>query len=192
MWYDQQITFDGAIITLDAKFAASTYVKSGANDVVQDMWCKATIDTGKYSSTDCKTDTVGEATVKEVAGNGYLTDADAAKNYCVETWTMGTIKKCQRLSISTDRLWTTADNTYVDAATSLKIVDMNLQYRKYSVTTGWRIPAAAANAPAKQDFAAVNVDFSSFLRSAETYSAALYKLQLAGSAVVGVIAALAW
>lgn len=69
---------------------------------------------------------------------------------------------------------------------------MNLEYRKYSVTTGWRLPTAAANAPAKQDFAAIDVDFSRFKRAPETYSSALYKLQLATTAIVSGIAVLAF
>jgi len=77
-------------------------------------------------------------------------------------------------------LFLTTDNEDTDGTGS---VDIDFAYRKYSVTTGWEIITANANAPGKQDFPAINIDFSTFLRVPETYSSALYGLQIAGSAI---------
>ena len=62
-------------------------------------------------------------------------------------------------------------------------VDMDWAYRKYSVTTGWRIVTGQTNNPGLQDFAAVEVDFANFTKAAETYSAALSGLTIAGTAL---------
>ena len=67
--------------------------------------------------------------------------------------------------------------------------DINLNYRKFQVTTGWRIPSTASASPGLQDFAGVKVDFSAFERAAETYTGALYGLAMAGSAAaIGALA----
>lgn len=80
-----------------------------------------------------------------------------------------------------------------DSSDNTKWADFNLNYRKFQVTTGWRIPSTAAASPGLQDFAGVKVDFSAFERAAETYTGALYGLAMAGSAAaIGALAMSFW
>ena len=94
-------------------------------------------------------------------------------------------QRCVRLEASAKRNFKTGANT----TTNTQWADIDLAYRTYQVTTGWRIPNAASAAPGKQDFVGVKVDFGAFGRAAETYTGALYGLAMAGSAAaIGALA----
>ena len=120
-------------------------------------------------------------------------DVPADGNYCQETWALTiasspvtTHQRCVRLRASAQRNMHTGVN---DSSDNTKWADINLNYRKFQVTTGWRIPSTAAASPGLQDFAGVKVDFSAFERAAQTYTGALYGLAMAGSAAaIGALA----
>ena len=82
-----------------------------------------------------------------------------------------------------------AADTYVAYAGECSL-DMDWAYRKYSVTTGWRIVSGQTNNPGLQDFAAVEVDFSNFTKAAETYAGALGGLTIAGTALFTAVLAM--
>lgn len=115
--------------------------------------------------------------------------------------TTNTHERCVKIKVDVERLFITGDN-YDDASslctttsaadisastyaayTGICSVDMDWEYRKYSVTTGWRIVSGQTNNPGLQDFAAVEVDFAEFTKAAETYSGALSGLTIAGTAL---------
>ncbi len=69
--------------------------------------------------------------------------------------------------------------------------DIDLELRKYSITTGWRVAGDATVAPKAQDFAAINVDFHKFVEAPQTYSSALNGLSVASSALVAGVLSMA-
>jgi len=62
-----------------------------------------------------------------------------------------------------------------------------LEYRNYAISSGWIYSVGgttdATDAPSRQDFSPIIVDFGEFLQAPSTYSGALYGLQVAGSIV---------
>lgn len=95
-----------------------------------------------------------------------------------------------------ERLFKTGDNNSnnagIDIATPTNAYDIDWDLQKYSVTTGWRIPAAATTAPASQDFPAVNVDFGRFIMAPETYNSAVSGLTVAGTVLATAVLAMAF
>ena len=126
-----------------------------------------------------------------------------AEDYCVEKWTIATTtgalatettyaERCVKMAIKGERLFKTAETGALGAGpmTELNTADIDLEYRKYSVTTGWLIPetvTAATVEPGLIFFDPVEVDFAIFQAESVKYEGAVNGLAIAGTA--GLVAA---
>jgi len=192
--YNSFVGFDGLLgtLTISETSGPPTLITLGSLSLA-DIWCPNTITEGAYDSSNCKSD--GDGT-KTGGANDYSEKvASSPTSYCEESWSTSpagtslTDSKCVRIKATGKRFFQTGDNALTDGTGS---VDIDFAYREYSVSTGWEIVAANANAPGKQDFAAKNIDFSTFLRVPATYSSALYGLQVAGSAIAIAVLSIAF
>jgi len=75
--------------------------------------------------------------------------------------------------------------------------DIDLTYRKYSITTGWELPSSTAtapptDAPGKIEFDAVEVDFANFTRAAAVYESGVQGYAIAGAGMLAAICAMSF
>ena len=198
------MAYDGLITTMD--FAVDTGVDPHTLELnapasgtqFADINCAGAIPSGKYQDSSCAADSDAS---KQNGDDGDYTEISPVSDYCTEKWQIGSTGakvRCVRVQYGVTRLFQTGDNEVSLSADEdgLGAVDIDWEYRKYSVTTGWRIVQAAdptADAyPAQQDFTAQNVDFSLFLSPQETYDNAVGGLTVAGSAIFAGILAFAF
>ena len=121
--------------------------------VMDDMWCDSTLLEGQYASSACYEDTLDQGNKLGVANgnNDWTNDATNTDNYCTETWSIATqtdsvttsyAQRCVKMQFKGSRPFLTTDN----GATTDLMFDIDLGYRKYSMTTGWIWQAQAADA----------------------------------------------
>ena len=194
--HNDLIAYDGLVFVPTVTFTANagtldTTLSLGGTNLVKDIKCTAATQKGKYDATNCKAD--DDATYGKTNNYTQLELSTAAAGYCTEVWKIGGLsERCVRAGFKVQRLFQTNDNGS-GTLTAANSVDIDFEFRKYSITTGWLIPTSGATqVPGKQDFAAVSVDWGAFLRAPETYSAAVQNLSLAGSAIVTAIIATAF
>lgn len=127
-------------------------------NVMDDMWCDSTLLEGQYSSTACYEDILDAGGKTGATGtegaNDWTNAGSAGDNYCTETWLIATTTdstptttyadRCVKMQFKGSRKFITGDN---DAAgDTTKMFDVDLGYRKYSMTAGWTFSAQATPA----------------------------------------------
>ena len=130
-----------------------------------------------------------------------IDNTDNATDYCQETWTIATqtasatttfAERCTRMQVKMDRLFITGDNPATPASSGNDSYDIDLDYRKYSMTTGWLWQKAAADestAPGLIHFDPIEVDFDIFRNAEVTYTGAMDGFIYTGAGIVaGVLA----
>ena len=126
----------------------------GTNPTMNDMWCQNTISEGQYDVAKCfpdidSTNDTGapkSAGVQDWTNLTEATNALTTQNYCTEFWAVAWVTdaatpayeygtRCVKVQIIGERFFQTQDNgtppLYADTH------DIDLSYRKYSMTTGW-------------------------------------------------------
>ena len=198
-YYNAHIPFD--MLYMRFKYAVTGTSPNLAMTIVKhtdekttfgDHYCLKTLAAGAWDTSKCLIDSNIDGHAGTTGQDWSEPSAPANSNYCVETWDIKAAgasttnhQRCVRLSATVKRFFHTGKNS----TTNTQWADINLAYRAFSVTTGWRIPNGASASPGLQDFAGVKVDFSTFERAAETYTGAIYGLAMAGSAAaVGALA----
>ena len=94
------------------------------------------------------------------------------------------------------RYFITNDNNSGDAAvpaTTANTFDIDLAYRKYSMTTGWEWQVGttpATTEPGKINFDPLEVDFGRFITAQTLYTGAINGMTLAGTGLVATILSL--
>ena len=140
-------------------------------------------------------------TPKTSAGlNDWTNDSADDAEYCVEKWTIATTtavatttyaERCVKMYIKGERLFKTAETAAITPPMVVaNTADIDLDYRKYSVTTGWKIPNTVATATAEPGlvfFDPVEVDFAIFQNDIVLYEGAVNGIAIAGTA--GLVAA---
>lgn len=124
-------------------------------------------------------------------------------DYCIEKWNIATVvsassttwaERCMKISIKGARPFETLDNDTTASQTNVNTHDIDLQYRKYSISVGWLISTAVppTAAPGKVDFEAIDVDFATFLSAAALYDEGIQGYAMAGSALLATICAMSF
>lgn len=167
-----------------------------------DIFCDSTLTEGQYDSSKCSDDTVDNLDKYGANGaNDWTNDqSSGTHDYCTERWTIATktdsstttyAERCVKMQIIGKRQFITNDNT--DPADITNTHDVDLAYRKYSMTTGWEWQVAltpATTEPGKINFDPMEVDFGRFITAQTLYTGAINGMTLAGTGLVATILSL--
>ena len=208
------VGFDGLFMTLKATVGGdgssgtpwSLLIKADSDDatsVMIDIFCDSTLTEGQYDSSKCFDDEVdGGGKTGANGANDWTNDqSSGTHDYCTERWTIATktdastttyAERCVKMQIIGKRLFLTTDNdpSSVDATNTH---DIDLAYRKYSMTTGWEWQVAttpATTEPGKINFDPMEVDFGRFITAQTLYTGAINGMTLAGTGLVATILSL--
>ena len=210
---NELVGFDGLFMTLFATVAGdgttsgtpwSLEIRAAsdtATNVMVDIFCDSTLTEGQYDSSKCKDDREDFGDKVGLNGlNDWTNDSADGTDYCKEKWTIATktdastttfYQRCVKMQIIGKRLFLTTDNT--DPADATNTHDIDLAYRKYSMTTGWEWQVAttpATTEPGKINFDPMEVDFGRFIAAQTLYTGAINGMTLAGTGLVATILSL--
>ena len=152
--HNDLIAFDGLVAVPTVTFSSTvgsqdTNLKLNApgGGMILDINCAPGVTSGKYDSGNCTVDTVAAPTGKGKTNNYTHLEQDATNGYCAESWKIGGLsQRCVRAKFKTVRNFKTSDNG-PGTLTSSNSADIDFEFRKYSISTGWLIPTAATDVP---------------------------------------------
>ena len=199
-----------------ATTAGATAASPAAASLFTDIWCANDLSEGQYDAAKCLSDndltglTNAKSTAFATAEQSW-TNAEPldATDYCIEKWAITTAtsasaltvaERCVKMQVIGTRKFDTGDNLKDNAgsavtASSTNTVDIDMTYRKYSITAGWLFNAAGAAATAEPGlvhFDPVDVDFATFINAQVTYTGAMDAFAVAGTSMIAAMIAMSF